>query len=113
MSGAAWDGPAERFRPPPAVVLLLPVVLSLLAQVPAAVGIAIVTRQGLGPGIAQVVIAAAGPLALLASRRLPGPTVAFVSAAALADLLLAPDVGPPYVALAFAILSTVVRGQRI
>ena len=28
-----WDGRPERFRPPPGVVLLVPVILSLLVQV--------------------------------------------------------------------------------
>ena len=111
MSGTAWDGP--RFRPPPAVVLLVPVILSLLVQVPAAIVIAIATDQGLALGAAEVAIAAIGPIALLAARRLPGPTVAVVAAAALADLLLGPDVGPPYVALAFAIVLAVARGALV
>lgn len=105
-----WDGRPERFRPPPAFVLVAPVVISLLVQVPAAVGIAIWLRAGWAAGLLQVGLAAIGPLALLASRRFPGPTVAFVAAAALADLLLTPDLGPPYVALAFAIVLAVVRG---
>jgi signal transduction histidine kinase len=57
-----------------------------------------------------VALAVVGPLALLGSRRFPGPTVAVVSAAALADLIVGPDVGPPYVALAFAIVLAVARG---
>ena len=105
-----WDGRPERFRPPPGVVLLAPVILSLLVQVPAAIGIAVWLRVGWPTGLGMVALAAVGPLALLASRRYPGPTVAFVSAAALADLLTGPDVGPPYVALAFAIILAVARG---
>ncbi len=108
MSGTVWDWP--RFRPPPAVVLLAPVVLSLLAQLPAAVVIAIANRQGVALGLVEVGLAAIGPLALLASRRFPGPTVAVVSAAALADLLIGPDIRPPYVAIAFAIALAVARG---
>lgn len=111
MSGTAWDGP--RFRPPPAAVLLVPVILSLIVQVPAAIVIAITTAQPLGLGILQVAIAALGPAALLAARRLPGPTVAVVAAAALADLLLAPDIGPPYLAIAFAIILAVARGALV
>ncbi|MBO9578732.1 MAG: response regulator, partial [Microbacteriaceae bacterium] len=108
MSGTVWDGP--RFRPPAAAVLLVPVVLSFLVQVPAAIVIAVVTRQGVRLGLLEVVVAAIGPLALLASRRFPGPTVAVVAAAALGDLLIGPDVGPPYVAIAFAIALAVARG---
>lgn len=109
MSGTAWDGP--RFRPPSVVVLLAPVLLSLLVQVPAAVVIALATTAGPGPAAGQITLAAIGPLALLAARRYPGITVAVVSAAALADLLLTPDVGPPYVSIAFAIVLAVVRGS--
>ena len=108
-----WDGRPDRFRPPPAVTLLAPVIISLLVQVPAAIGIAVWLRVGWAAGLAQVALAAIGPLALLASRRYPGPTVAVVSAAALADLLLTPDVGPPYVALAFAIVLGIVRGAML
>ena len=105
-----WDGRPESFRPPPGVVLLAPVIISLLVQVPAAIGIAVWMRAGVLVGLGQVALAAIGPLALLAARRYPGPTVAFVSATALADLLTGPDVGPPYVALAFAIVLAVARG---
>jgi signal transduction histidine kinase len=108
-----WDGRPERFRPPPGFVLVVPVVISLLVQVPAAIGIAIWQRLGWPLGLTQVALALIGPLALLASRRFPGPTVAFVAAAALADLLLTPDFGPPYVALAFAIVLAVVRGAMV
>ncbi|WP_448809488.1 sensor histidine kinase [Agromyces bauzanensis] len=105
-----WDGRPERFRPPPGFVLAAPVVISLLVQLPAAIGIVFWQRPGVGVGLAQVALAVVGPVALLGSRRWPGPTVAVVSAAALAHLLLGPDVGPPYVALAFAIALAVVRG---
>ena len=47
---ARWDGRPERFRPPPAFVLVVPVVISLLVQVPAAVGIAVWLRPGLAIG---------------------------------------------------------------
>jgi signal transduction histidine kinase len=110
---ARWDGRPERFRPPPAFALIAPVVISLLIQVPAAIGIAVWLHVGWVAGLAQLALAVIGPLALLASRRFPGPTVAFVAAAALADLLLGPDAGPPYVALAFAIVLAVVRGAVV
>ncbi|MDR6904492.1 signal transduction histidine kinase [Agromyces sp. 3263] len=107
---ARWDGRTDRFRPPPGVVLGAPVVISLLVQVPAAIGIAVWLHLGWAAGALQVLLALVGPLALLGSRRFPGPTVAVVSAAALADLVTGPDVGPPYVALAFAIVLAVARG---
>lgn len=104
-----WDGRPERFRPPPGVVLWVPVVISFLVQVPAATSSVVWHRPSIAAGLMQIALAAIGPLALLASRRFPGPTVAVVAAAALADLLLVPDGGPPYLALAFAIVLAVAR----
>ncbi|GGI47822.1 signal transduction histidine kinase [Agromyces flavus] len=108
-----WDGRPERFRPSPTFTLLAPVVVCLLVQVPAAIGIAAWLHVGWAAGLGQVALAAAGPLALLGSRRAPGPTVAVVSALALVDLLSGPDVGPPYLALAFAIVLAVARGALV
>lgn len=104
-----WDGRPERFRPPPGAVLWIPVVISFLVQVPAALSVVYWQRPGVALALVHVALAAAGPLALLASRRYPGPTVAAVAAAALADLLLFADAGPPYLALAFAIVLAVAR----
>ncbi|MFF2275070.1 sensor histidine kinase [Agromyces sp. NPDC058126] len=119
--GPPWAGPPawagldgeERRRPPAAFVLLAPVVISLIVQVPAAIGLAIWHDVGWSAGLAQFALAAIGPLALLGSRRFPGPTVAVVALAALADFLLAPDAGPPYVALLFAIVLAVARGAVV
>lgn len=108
-----WSGRPERFRPPPGFVLFAPVVISLLVQVPAAIGIAVWMHVGWVMGLGQVALAAAGPLALLGARRYPGPTVVAVAIAALADLVLAPDLGPPYIALAFAIVLAVARGAVV
>jgi signal transduction histidine kinase len=108
-----WDGRPERFRPPAGFVLLAPVVISFLVQVPAAIGIAFWQHVGWPAGLLQVGLAAVGPLALLGARRYPGATVAVVAAAALADLLLTPDFGPPYLALAFAIVLAVARGAVV
>jgi signal transduction histidine kinase len=108
-----WDGRPERFRPPAGFVLVAPVVVSLLIQVPAAIGIAVWQHLGWAAGLGQVALAAAGPIALLGSRRFPGATVAVVSVAALADLLLTPDLGPPYIALAFAIVLAMARGAVV
>ena len=93
--------------------LWAPVVISLLVQVPAAIWISAWLRVGWPAGLVHVALAVVGPLALLASRRYPGPTVAFISAAALADVVLTPDVGPPYLALAFAIVLAVARGAIV
>jgi len=100
-------------RPPAGFVLWAPVVISLLVQLPAAIGIAFWLHLEPWQAAAQIALALAGPFALLASRRLPGPTVAFVSLAALADLLFTPDAGPPYLALAFAIVLAVARGAVV
>ncbi|WP_353815521.1 sensor histidine kinase [Agromyces sp. SYSU T00266] len=107
---APWGGRPERFRPPPNVVLVAPVVISAIVQVPAAIAIAAWMRLPASLEVLHVGLAVAGPLALLAARRAPGPTVAAVTALALADLVLPPDVGPPYVALALAIVLAVARG---
>ncbi|GAA1776100.1 sensor histidine kinase [Agromyces lapidis] len=107
-----WNG-RERQAPPAAFVLLAPVVISLLVQVPAAIGIAVWQHLDWAAGLLQISLAVAGPLALVASRRYPGPTVAVVSLLALADLVLTSDAGPPYLALAFAIVLAVARGAVI
>ncbi len=102
--------------------LWVPVLLSLLVQVPA-----VFVRFHPGQGLDNVAkstslpvllvelgIALIGPLALISARRFPGPVVALVAVAAAADLLLFNDGDkPPYVALAFAIVGAVVRGARI
>lgn len=106
-------GDGERPRPPAAFVLLAPVVISLLVQVPAAIGIAVWQHLDWADALLQIGLAVAGPLALLGSRRYPGPTVAVVSLLALADLVLTSDAGPPYLALAFAIVLAVVRDAVI
>jgi signal transduction histidine kinase len=62
----------------------------------------------------SLVVALVGPLALIGARRFPGPVVAITAVAASADLLLHNNSdGPPYVALAFAIVSAIVRGARV
>lgn len=116
-----WDDSFVR-RPPTLskrARLLIPVILSLAVQLPGS----FVTWVGEGrlmhlaranPSWLDLFIAVVGPLALLAARRFPGPVVAIVSVAASADLLVG-DIGtsPPYIALAFAIGSAIVRGARI
>jgi len=97
--------------------LWLPVVLSFLVQVPAALAISL---HGLADGrvvpsaaLLSVGLALVGPLALLAARRAPGPVVAVVAAAASAQLLFDRLPGPPYVALAFAVVLGIVRGAGV
>lgn len=100
--------------------LVFPVVFSLIIQLPS-VFVTIGTdhrpeRLNLAPAQfwPAFVLAAIGPLALLLSRKYPGPVVAFVSAAATADLFaLGPNNAPVYIALAFAIVRAISRGARI
>ncbi|WP_146145280.1 sensor histidine kinase [Microbacterium timonense] len=111
------DPPGEdlspRFRPPPALVLLVPVFVALIAQVPATIAVAWWQHVPLPQAMTGVAVAAASALMLLAARRLPGPTVAVIAVLAAADLFLPPVGGPPPVALAFAIVGAVVRGARL
>lgn len=100
--------------------LWLPVVLSFLAQVPASIVLwrtrefAFLDNGSAGQFAFGVGIALVGAVALIAARRFPGPVVAIVSAAASVDLFMGDQrFGPPYLALAFAIGSAVVRGARI
>lgn len=104
-----------------ALRLWLPVIVSFLVQVP---GVFLVMhaaqrRVTLAPFshgeiIVGLLIAIIGPVALIAARRYPGPVVAIVTIAASADLLLRNGTdGPPYIALAFALVSAIVRGARV
>lgn len=99
----------------------LPVLLSLLVQVPAVFfrfhpghGVeSVAAATALPVLLFELALAVVGPLALIAARRLPGPVVALVAAAAAVDLLLFNDSDkPPYLALAFAIAGAVIRGAR-
>ncbi len=121
-------------RIPAAASLWIPVIVSFLVQVPA---VAVLARSGreFGPEAGRtlgrvfgrefaygwprpgwyiaVALALIGPLALLAARRYPGPVVAVTAAAGAALVLLRPDIGVPYVAVAFAIVLGIVRGARV
>jgi len=100
--------------PPARVRLIAPVVLCLLVQVPASVWVAAHAGHGLHWRVLlHLALAVAGPLALLAARRFPGPMVAVVSGLALLDVLTTPVYGPPYLALAFAIGNAVARGAAV
>jgi signal transduction histidine kinase len=105
-------------RPPPPfrmsrrTRLLIPVIISLVVQLPASMFW--LFRAPVGTSLISLALAIAGPLALLVVRRFPGPVVAFVAAAACADFFLAESAqGPPYVALAFAIVLSIAHGARI
>ena len=109
-----WHGP-----PPPVghvpkwVTLWVPVIASFVPQVLAAVWTLRVGDYPPRETLVILAVAAGGPLALIAARRFPGPVVAVVSLAAALDLFVNPHGGPPYIALAFAIISAIVRGARV
>ena len=92
-----------------------PPVFSALVQVPAALAQALRADDlPLALRLGAVVLALAGPLALLLLRRHPGPMVAAVVLFAGVDFLVAHALpGPPYVALVFAIVIAVRRGARL
>jgi signal transduction histidine kinase len=116
--GGAWHedfaGRPPGFRLSARARLIIPVVASLLVQLPPALFWLFHLQNRTLTGYVTVVLALLGPLSLLAARRFPGPVVAFVSAAACVDFLLAdPTQGPPYLALAFAIVGAIARGARV
>lgn len=98
---------------PAATILWLPVTVSLFIQVSVVLWqlqLFEIPRRG-GAGIA-LLLAVAGPLALLASRRFPGPVAAIAASAAVVDLLVYPTLNSPYLALAFAVVFAIVRDAR-
>jgi signal transduction histidine kinase len=114
--GPWHGGPPPEWRTPKWFTLWAPVVLSFAIQVPAAFVVARLSGLGMRQTAIAVALAAAGSLVLIAARRFPGPVVAIVAVLASIDLFVHPGSqdrgGPPYVALAFAIISAVVRGAR-
>lgn len=93
--------------------LWIPVGIAFLVQV---LGALWTVRFGdLRPAENAVVLglAVVGPLALIAARRFPGPVVVVIAIAGTVDLFVSPHGGPPYVALAFAVIGAIVRGARI
>lgn len=98
--------------------LWAPVVVSLLVQLPATMILALhgsLAAGSAGTGwsrLSAVLLAVAGPLALLAARQLPGPTVAVVAVLSSGSMLAGPIWGPPAIALAFAAGSGIIRGAR-
>ncbi|QJU54102.1 histidine kinase [Herbiconiux sp. KACC 21604] len=109
-----------RFRLGGPLTLWLPVVVSFVVQVPAALlrwhARALVSSFDDDPVrfTARLVLALIGPVALVFARRFPGPVVAVVVAAASGYVLVTSgDAAPPYIALAFAVIGAVVRGARL
>ncbi|MBD3940769.1 sensor histidine kinase [Microbacterium sp. NEAU-LLC] len=107
------DDAGVRFRPSPAVILLVPVVVALLVQVPGTIGLSWWQHVPPAAAVTSIALAAASALSLLAARRMPGPTVAVVATLTLVDLFVPPVGGPPPIALVFAIIGAVVRGARV
>ncbi|MBH0129189.1 sensor histidine kinase [Salinibacterium sp. NK8237] len=112
----------------------IPVVISLLVQVPITiVGViwtgayaeygdaasvlpfsTVLELSSIGAGgIAAIALSLIGPLLLLWIRRYPGPLIAVISALAAADFLIGYSLlSPPYLALAFAIVIAISYGAR-
>ena len=111
--GPPSGAPAPRLGPPRALFVWVPVFLSFVVQVPAAVFAATHHPEYGAAGALIVLFALIGPVALIFARRFPGPVVAITVAAACADLVFTPGSGAPYIAVAFAIVSAMVRGARI
>lgn len=94
-------------------------IVSLIVQVPATAVLALHGSFAVGSAgsawsrIGAVLLAVAGPLSLLAARRVPGPTVAVVAVLASGSILTGPVWGPPLIALAFAAGSGIIRGARL
>jgi signal transduction histidine kinase len=113
MPGMTWDDSGPRFRPPPAVTLYVPVVISFLVQVPATLGISLWQHMPTIWTVLGTGIAAASALTLLAARAFPGVTVAVVAALTTGGLFVPPHWGPPFIALVFAIVGAMMRGARL
>ncbi|WP_345802349.1 sensor histidine kinase [Microbacterium sp. AZCO] len=113
MPADAWDEDWPRFRPPPGVTLWVPVVVALVVQVPATIAVSVWQHVPAPSALLSIALAASSALALIGARRWPGVTVALVAALTTLDLFVPPDVGPVFVALAFAIIGAVVRGARL
>lgn len=112
---SAWRGgqaPPE-WRMPRWASLWIPVIASFLVQVPVAIVFVRLFHLTQTQGLISVGIALLGPLALIGARRFPGPVVALTAIGASLDLIVNEHVGPPYIALAFGIVSAIVRNARV
>jgi signal transduction histidine kinase len=111
LGSGRWREP--RFGPPAGLFVWIPVFLSFVAQVPAAVFVATHHPEFGVTGPLMVLFALVGPVALVFAKKYPGPVVAITAAAACADLVFTPGSGAPYLALAFGIISAMARGARV
>src|SRR4051812_7492406 len=112
---SAWHGgptPPE-WRMPRWASLWIPVIVSFVVQVPVAIASVRWFQLTQMQGLLSVGIALLGPLALIGARRFPGPVVAVTAIGASLDLIVNEHTGPPYVALAFGIVSAIARDARI
>ncbi len=112
---SAWHGgpPPPAWHMPRWATLWIPVILSFLVQVPVAVAFVRLYHLGQTQALITIGIALLGPLALIGARRFPGPVVAITAIGASLDLIFNEHAGPPYVALAFGIVSAIVRDARV
>ena len=108
-----WHGPPPEWRAPRSVTLWVPVVVSFVIQVGFALWSARFGGHTGHQSLLAIGLALVGPLALIGARRFPGPVVVVVALAGTIDLFAFERGGPPYIALAFAIVSAIVRGARI
>ncbi|HEY4151738.1 MAG TPA: sensor histidine kinase [Pseudolysinimonas sp.] len=112
---SAWHGgqAPPQWHMPRWASLWIPVILSFLVQVPFALAFARFAHQTPTQSLVSIGIALIGPLALIGARRFPGPVVALTAIGTSLDLFFNDHGGPPYIALAFGIISAVVRDARI
>lgn len=99
--------------------VVVPAVLALIVQMPLA-GFLVARSELGGASVLALITSIIGPLALLGARRWPGPVVAICAAAEIVELFAAPFAllpwapsGPPPLALAFAVVSAIVRRARL
>ncbi|WP_394551456.1 sensor histidine kinase [Agromyces sp. MMS24-JH15] len=90
-----------------------PAIASLAVQLPLALAVIAAYGPGAADALVGILLAVAGPIALLGARRRPGPTVAVVAALALVHGLTSPVAWVPYVALWFAIGIGVAHGALV
>ncbi|MFC4222733.1 sensor histidine kinase [Lysinibacter cavernae] len=121
LAGSHWanaeeppwaSGYGPRFRPSRTARLWMPVLVSFVVQVPAAVFVSL--QVGAWPqGFLPIGFALLGVFGLLGVRRWPGPTAVLVIGAAAANALLSAQPGPPPISVAIVIVIGIVRGAQL